>query len=91
MRVIYIDIDAHHGDGVQTAFYETDQVLTISLHETGSTLFPGSGFEYEIGEGKGKGYSVNVPLLPYTDDEVYLWAFEEIVPPSSVLSNRMSW
>jgi len=81
MRVVYIDIDAHHGDGVQTAFYETDQVLTISLHETGSTLFPGSGFEYEIGEGKGKGYSVNVPLLPYTDDEIYLWAFEEIVPP----------
>jgi acetoin utilization protein AcuC len=81
MRVVYIDIDAHHGDGVQTAFYETDQVLTISLHETGCTLFPGSGFEYEIGEGKGKGFSVNVPLPPYTDDELYLWAFEEIVPP----------
>jgi len=80
-RVAYIDIDAHHGDGVQKAFYHTDQVLTISLHETGHTLFPGTGFEYEIGEGEGEGYSVNLPFPPYTDDEVYLWAFEEIVPP----------
>jgi len=80
-RVAYIDIDAHHGDGVQKAFYQTGQVLTISLHESGYSLFPGSGFEYEIGEGEGEGYSVNLPFLPYTDDEVYLWAFEEIVPP----------
>ncbi len=79
-RVAYIDIDAHHGDGVQNAFYETDQVLTISLHETGYTLFPGTGFEYEIGKGKGEGYSVNVPLPPFTDDGVYVWAFEEVVP-----------
>ena len=80
-RVAYIDIDAHHGDGVQKAFYQTDQVLTISLHESGHTLFPGTGFEYEIGEGKGEGYSVNLPFPPHTDDEVYFWAFEEIVPP----------
>src|SRR4030042_2601150 len=80
MRVAYIDIDAHHGDGVQAAFYHTNQVLTISLHESGTFLFPGSGFEYEIGEGKGEGFSVNVPFHPYTDDEVYVWAFEEIVP-----------
>jgi acetoin utilization protein AcuC len=80
-RVVYLDIDAHHGDGVQKAFYRTDQVLTISLHETGRTLFPGTGFEYEIGEGPGEGYSVNLPFLPYTDDEIYLWGFEEIVPP----------
>jgi acetoin utilization protein AcuC len=79
-RVAYIDIDAHHGDGVQNAFYQTDQVLTISLHETGYALFPGTGFEHEIGEGKGEGYSVNLPFLPYTDDEVYVWAFEEVVP-----------
>ncbi|MGZ3493068.1 MAG: acetoin utilization protein AcuC [Thermodesulfobacteriota bacterium] len=79
-RVAYIDIDAHHGDGVQKAFYESNRVLTISLHETGSTLFPGTGFEYEIGEGEGKGYSVNLPFPPYTDDEVYVWAFEEVVP-----------
>jgi acetoin utilization protein AcuC len=79
-KVAYIDIDAHHGDGVQEAFYETDQVLTISLHESGHTLFPGTGFEYEIGEGKGEGYSVNLPFPSYTDDEVYLWAFEQVVP-----------
>jgi acetoin utilization protein AcuC len=79
-RVAYIDIDAHHADGVQKAFYYTDHVLTISLHETGCTLFPGTGFEYEIGEGRGEGYSVNLPFPPYTDDEVYLWTFEEIVP-----------
>jgi acetoin utilization protein AcuC len=79
-RVAYIDIDAHHGDGVQKAFYETNQVLTISLHETGHTLFPGTGFEYEIGEGEGEGYSVNLPFPPFTGDEIYLWAFEEVVP-----------
>jgi acetoin utilization protein AcuC len=79
-RVVYIDIDAHHGDGVQKAFYETHRVLTISLHEAGYTLFPGTGFEYEIGEGEGEGYSVNLPFPPYTGDEVYLWAFEEVVP-----------
>jgi acetoin utilization protein AcuC len=80
-RVAYIDIDAHHADGVQQAFYQTDEVLTISLHENGHTLFPGSGFEHEVGEGKGEGYAVNLPFPPYTDDELYLWAFEEIVPP----------
>jgi len=79
-RVVYIDIDAHHGDGVQKAFYESNRVLTISLHETGCTLFPGTGFEYEIGEGEGEGYSVNLPFPPHTDDEIYVWAFEEVVP-----------
>ena len=79
-RVAYIDIDAHHGDGVQKAFYETNQVLTISLHETGYTLFPGTGFEHEIGKGEGEGYSVNLPFPPGTDDEVFSWAFEEVVP-----------
>jgi len=80
-RVAYIDIDAHHADGVQAAFYRTNKVLTISLHETGYTLFPGTGFEHEIGEGEGEGYAVNLPFPPNTDDEVYVWAFEEIVPP----------
>jgi acetoin utilization protein AcuC len=79
-RVAYIDIDAHHGDGVQRAFYETNRVLTISLHETGCTLFPGTGFEYEIGEGEGEGYAVNLPFPHDTNDEVYVWAFEEVVP-----------
>ena len=80
-RVAYIDVDCHHGDGVQAAFYDTDQVLTISLHEAGEYLFPGTGFVGEIGEGRGRGYSVNLPLHPFTDDEVYLWAFLETVPP----------
>jgi acetoin utilization protein AcuC len=80
-RVAYLDLDAHHGDGVQEAFYDTDQVLTISLHESGLTLFPGTGFPQEIGVGRGKGYSVNLPFYVGTDDEIYLWAFEEIVPP----------
>lgn len=80
-KVAYIDIDAHHGDGVQNAFYQTDEVLKISLHQSGYTLFPGTGFEYEIGEGKGEGFSINIPLPPHTDDNNYLWAFEEIVPP----------
>ena len=81
MRVAYVDIDCHHGDGVQHAFYSTDRVLTISLHESGAFLFPGTGFVQETGAGVGRGYSVNVPLYPYTSDEVYLWAFREIVPP----------
>ena len=79
-RVAYIDIDAHHGDGVQKAFYGTNRVLTISLHETGYTLFPGTGFEHEIGEGEGEGYAVNLPFPHDTNDDIYVWAFEEIVP-----------
>lgn len=81
LRVAYVDIDAHHADGVQNAFYDTDQVLTISLHESGRYLFPGTGFVEEIGRGKGRGFSINVPLFPYTDDDTYLWAFEQVVPP----------
>lgn len=80
-RVAYIDLDAHHGNGVQDAFYDSREVLTISLHESGETLYPGSGFEDEIGSGSGIGYNVNVPLRQGTDDEVYVYAFEEIVPP----------
>ena len=80
-RVAYIDVDCHHGDGVQEAFYDTDQVLTISLHESGEYLFPGTGFVGEVGTGRGRGYSVNLPLHPFTDDEVYLWALLEVVPP----------
>ena len=81
MRVAYIDIDAHHGDGVQNAFFEEDRVLTISVHESGQFLFPGTGFVKDLGVGKGTGYSVNLPLYPYTDDEIYLQAFRDIVPP----------
>lgn len=80
-RIAYIDIDVHHGDGVQAAFYDTDRVLTIDLHESGRFRFPGTGFETETGEGKGKGYSVNLPFLARADDEIYLYGFSQIVPP----------
>jgi acetoin utilization protein AcuC len=81
LRVAYIDIDAHHGDGVQAAFYGDPNVLTISTHERGDRLFPGTGFVEELGEGEGRGYSVNVPLDMLTDPAVYLPAFEAVVPP----------
>ena len=81
MRVAYVDVDAHHGDGVQEAFYGDDRVLTISVHESGRYLFPGTGFVAEAGEGQGRGFSVNLPLFPYTYDEVYLEAFRQVVPP----------
>ncbi len=81
LRVVYLDIDVHHGDGVEAAFYRTDQVLTISLHQHGHTLFPGTGYPDEIGEGPGRGFAVNVPLAPGTGDDLYLWAFMEVVPP----------
>ena len=80
-RVAYVDIDAHHGDGVQFAFYRDPNVLTISTHERGDRLFPGTGFVAEMGEREGVGFSVNLPLQPLTDDAVYEPAFEAVVPP----------
>ena len=80
-RVAYVDIDAHHGDGVQAAFYDTDQVLTISLHQFSPWFFPGTGRPEERGDGRGLGYSVNVPLVPETDDAAYAIAFDAVVPP----------
>lgn len=80
-RVVYLDIDAHHGDGVQEAFYDTDQVLTISLHESGAYFFPGTGFEHETGVGKGDGFSVNIPFLAHTDDALFMKAFDEVAFP----------
>lgn len=81
LRVAYLDIDAHHGDGVQEAFYDTDRVLTVSIHESGIYFFPGTGFEDEIGTGKGRGYSVNVPLEAHTDDALFMKAFDEVAYP----------
>jgi acetoin utilization protein AcuC len=81
MRVAYIDIDCHHGDGVQAGFYDSPEVLTISLHESGQFLFPGTGNVRESGHNAGLGYSVNVPLAPHTSDDAYLDAFEAVVPP----------
>lgn len=80
-RVLYLDIDAHHGDGVQEAFYRSADVMTISLHESGRYLFPGTGFVNEIGEGAGEGFAVNVPLPPWATDDCYALAFEQAVAP----------
>lgn len=79
LRVAYVDIDAHHGDAVQETYYGEPSVLTISVHETGKTLFPWGGSERETGQGAGRGYNVNIPLDPGSDDEVFLVVFREIV------------
>jgi len=79
-RVAYVDVDTHHGDGVQAMFYADPRVLTISLHESGHYLFPGTGFPSEVGEGDARGTSLNVPLPPTTPGDVYLEAFDAVVP-----------
>ena len=80
-RVAYVDIDAHHGDGVQAAFWDDPRVLTISIHESGRTLFPGTGFPDEIGAAGAEGTAVNVALPAGTGDGGWLRAFHAVVPP----------
>ena len=80
-RVAYVDVDVHHGDGPQAIFYADPRVLTVSLHQDGRTLFPGTGAVDEVGAGDATGTSVNVPLPPGTGDAAWLRAFTEIVPP----------
>jgi acetoin utilization protein AcuC len=80
-RVLYLDVDVHHGDGVQNAFYDRSDVMTISFHQSGRTLFPGTGFEDEIGIGKGRGFAVNVPMPVGTYDEAYMLAYRQIAEP----------
>jgi len=80
-RVFYLDLDAHHGDGVQDAFVDSDRVLTLSVHQDGRTLFPGSGFILDSGRGAGSGYAVNVPLLPHMGDAEYRLVWDEIIEP----------
>ena len=81
LRVAYVDIDAHHGDGVQEAFYDEPQVLTVSVHESGTFLFPGTGFPDEIGHGIGLGTAANLPMPPGATDECYRAAWGGIVGP----------
>lgn len=78
-RVLYIDIDIHHGDGVQEAFYTTDRVMTVSFHKYGNNFFPGTGDMYEIGTGPGRYYSVNVPLKEGMDDFSYEMIFCPVI------------
>jgi len=81
VKITYMDIDAHHGDAVQEAFYNEDRVQFISIHESGEYLYPYSGSVEESGDGKGEGFTVNIPVPPKTDDEVYLEVFHRIVLP----------
>ncbi len=78
-KVLILDIDVHHGNGTQDIFYSSPQVLFISLHQ--HPLYPGTGYVEELGEGEGRGYTVNIPLPPGTGDESYLRALEEIAVP----------
>lgn len=78
-RVAYIDIDVHHGDGVQWIYYHDPSVLTISIHESGETLFPGTGYPSETSEPP---HCLNIPLLAGTTGDVWMWAFQTLVPPA---------
>ncbi|MGD0807602.1 MAG: acetoin utilization protein AcuC [Anaerolineales bacterium] len=80
-RVLYLDVDVHNGDGVAFAFRNRSDVMTISLHENPHILFPGTGFENDIGEGPGKGYCVNIPLPVGTYDQAYFTAFKQVALP----------
>jgi acetoin utilization protein AcuC len=80
-RVAYVDLDVHHGDGVQAAFYDDPRVLTISLHEHPVSLFPGTGLASENGTGDGRGYAANVALPAGTGDAGWLRALDAVVPP----------
>jgi acetoin utilization protein AcuC len=80
-RVVYVDVDVHHGDGVERTFWDDDRVMTISLHESGRWLFPGTGFPEKNGGSSAEGTAVNVALPPGTSDSSWLRAFHAVVPP----------
>jgi acetoin utilization protein AcuC len=82
-RVMYVDVDVHHGDGVQWIFYDDPRVVTVSIHQSGRYLYPGTGFEDEIGTGRGRGTAINIPLMPLTGEGDYLWALAEVVPKAA--------
>jgi acetoin utilization protein AcuC len=82
LRVAYVDIDAHHGDGVEAAFIERPDVLTLSVHESGTYLFPGTGRATDAGKGAGAGTCINVPLPPYAGDECYPLVLEQVIAPA---------
>ena len=80
VKIAYVDTDVHHGDGVQWMFYDDPDVLTVSMHESGRYLFPGTGGVKESGQRDGHGYSINLPLEPFTQDGSFIECFESVVP-----------
>ncbi|MFW9896462.1 MAG: acetoin utilization protein AcuC [Candidatus Thorarchaeota archaeon] len=80
IKIAYLDVDCHHGDGVQWSFYDDPNVLTISYHQDGRFLFPGTGFIDERGEGEGVGYSINFPLVPGTNNKTFIKLFRKTTP-----------
>lgn len=80
-KIFYLDLDAHFGDGVVYGFYESGDVVTVSVHESGNYLFPGTGFSNERGRGEGLGLKLNIPLPPYSGDEQFLTIFSDVIVP----------
>ena len=87
-RVLYIDIDIHHGDGVEEAFYLTDRVMTVSFHKYGDMFFPGTGGLKDVGHNAGKYYSVNVPLQDGEDTAVHSYFLHVLF---FLAAPRVSW
>lgn len=81
-HVVYLDLDVHHGDGVQQIFYSSENVMTISLHESGEYLFPGTGWLHELGKGMGRSLKLNLPLEPFTEGDSYLEVLNGAVVPA---------
>jgi acetoin utilization protein AcuC len=79
--ILYVDVDAHFGDGVVYGFYNSDVVVTFSIHESGRYLFPGTGFSNETGKDKGEGLKINVPLPPYSSEREFLTVLDEVLFP----------
>ena len=80
-RVLILDTDAHAGNGTSAYFYDEPRVLLIDLHQDPRTLYPGTGFAYDVGSGAGKGLTVNIPMPPYAAYDSYRLVFEELVQP----------
>jgi acetoin utilization protein AcuC len=81
-HVVYLDLDVHHGDGVQEIFYSNERVMTISFHESGEYLFPGTGWLYELGKGMGRSLKLNIPLEPFTEGESYFEVMNKVLVPA---------
>ncbi len=81
-HVAYLDIDVHHGDGVQEMFYSDEKVMTISIHESGEYLFPGTGWVHELGKSMGRGLKINIPMEPFSEGDSYLEVLNKVVEPA---------